>query len=104
MSIQHYDETDGTAEVAQSSDVEEAAMQLGEALHIADKRAERLHEMTAGYRIIKLDPPSPGQEPAPGTPPRSKMAAMLQEATARVMILSNRLERMAEEMQHFNGR
>lgn len=103
MSIQHYDEHVGKTSVEQSSDVEVAAMQLGEALHIADNRAEQLHEMTAGYRIITLDPPSPAKEPAPGTPPRSKMAAMLQEATARVEHLSNRLERMVQEMQHFNG-
>lgn len=79
-------------------------MRLGEALNMADKQAEHLHEMTAAYRIIELQPGIQEKNPnSEQTQPRSKMAAMLQEATARVASLSNRLERMAEEMQHFNG-
>lgn len=103
MSIEHYDETVGKAQ--QSSDVAEAAMQLGEALNRADKAAVDLHEMTAAYRIIEPQPKLPDENPnsEQAKRPRSKMAAMLQEATAMVQRLSNRLEHMAQEMQHFNG-
>ena len=103
MSIERYDETVGKSQ--QSSDVAEAAMRLGEALNLADKRAEYLHEMTAAYRIIELQPGIQDRDPnsEQAKQPRSKMAVMLNEAAIRVVKLSAQLERMAQEMQHFNG-